>query len=100
MVNINKLMQQAQETQDRIARKMLELQVEVSSGGGAVTVKMNGRKDLLSVSIKRDAVDPDDFEMIEDLVKAAVNEAGRRVDEELSQQLGGMLPPGFSPPIG
>ena len=100
MVNINKLMKQAQEMQDRIAREMADLQIEVSSGGGAVTVKMNGKKDLLGVSIKKEVVDPDDLEMLEDLVKAAVNEAARRIDEELSQQLGGMMPPGFTPPLG
>ena len=99
MVNINKLMKQAQEMQERIAREMADLQVEVASGGGAVTVAMNGKKEVLRVSISKDAVDPDDMEMLEDLVKAAFNEACRRVDEELSQQLGGLMPPGFTPPL-
>lgn len=97
MVNINKLMKQAQEMQEKIAREMAELQIEVSSGGGAITVVMNGKKELLGLSIKKEAVDPGDIEMLEDLVKAAFNEAIRRVDEELSQQLGGMMPPGFAP---
>lgn len=99
MVNINKLMKQAQEMQEKLAREMEELQVEVSSGGGAVTVTMNGKKELISLSIKKDAVDPEDVEMLEDLVKAAFNEALRRVDEELQQNLGGMMPPGFTPPF-
>ena len=99
MVNINKLMKQAQEMQEKIAREMEELQVEVSSGGGMVTMVMNGKKELLSLSIKKEVVDPDDLEMLEDLVKAAFNEALRRVDEELQQNLGGMMPPGFAPPI-
>ena len=99
MVNINKLMKQAQEMQEKIAREMEELQIEVSSGGGAVTVTMNGKKELLSVSIKKEAIDPDDPEMLADLVKAAVNEATRRVDEEMGQQLGGLMPPGFTPPF-
>jgi len=99
MVNINKLMKQAQEMQEKIAREMAELQIEVSSGGGAVTVVMNGKKELVSLAIKKEAVDPGDVEMLEDLVKAAFNEATRRVDEELGQQLGGMMPPGFTPPF-
>ena len=99
MVNINKLMKQAQEMQEKLAREMEELQIEVSSGGGAVTVTMNGKKELISLSIKKDAVDPEDVEMLEDLVKAAFNEALRRVDEELQQNLGGMMPPGFTPPF-
>ena len=99
MVNINKLMKQAQEMQEKIAREMAELQIEVSSGGGAVTVVMNGKKELVNLSIKKEVVDPQDVEMLEDLVKAAFNEATRRVDEELGQQLGGMMPPGFTPPF-
>ena len=99
MVNINKLMKQAQVMQEKITREMAELQIEVSSGGGAVTVVMNGKKELVRLSIKKEAVDPEDVEMLEDLVKAAFNEAIRRVDEELGQQLGGMIPPGFTPPF-
>ena len=99
MVNINKLKKQAQEMQERIAKEMEELEVEATSGGGAVTVVMNGKKQLVGLTIKKEAVDPDDVEMLEDLVKAAFNEAIRRVDEELGQQLGGMMPPGFTPPI-
>ena len=99
MVNINKLMKQAQEMQEKIAREMEELQIEVSSGGGAVTVMMNGKKELLSIVIKKEAIDPEDPEMLADLVKAAVNEATHRVDDEMSQQLGGLMPPGFVPPV-
>jgi DNA-binding YbaB/EbfC family protein len=99
MVNINKLMKQAQEMQEKLAREMEELQIEVSSGGGAVTVTMNGKKELLTVVIKKEAIDPDDPEMLADLVKAAVNEAARRVDDEMGQQLGGLMPPGFAPPF-
>lgn len=99
MVNINKLMKQAQQMQEKLAREMEELQVEVSSGGGVVTVVMNGKKELVRLSIAKEAVDPEDIEMLEDLVKAAFNEATRRVDEEVSQQLGGMMPPGFTPPV-
>jgi DNA-binding YbaB/EbfC family protein len=100
MVNINKLMAQAQALQQKMAEDMEALRVEASSGGGVVSVTMNGKKDLLSLTIKKEAVDPDDLEMLEDLVKAAVNEAARRVDEELQNQLGGMMPPGLGFPRG
>jgi len=99
MVNINKLMKQAQEMQAQMTRRLEEARIEASSGGGAVTVVMNGKKDLISLSISKDAVDPADVEMLEDLVKAAFHEATRRVDEEVSEQFGGMLPPGFTPPF-
>lgn len=99
MVNMNKLMKQAQQMQEKIAREMEELQVEGSSGGGIVTVVMNGKKELVSLSIAKEAVDPNDIEMLEDLVKAAFNQAIRRVDEEMGQQLGGLIPPGFTPAL-
>lgn len=95
MVNINKILKQAQEMQEKVAREMESLEVEGSAGGGAVTVRMNGRKEVLGVSIRPEAVDPSDASMLEDLVKVAVNEAGRIVDEELSGTLGGAMPPGF-----
>ena len=95
MVNINKILKQAQEMQEKVAREMESLEVEGSAGGGAVSVRMNGRKEVLGVSIRPEAVDPSDASMLEDLVKAAVNEAGRIVDEELSGTLGGSMPPGF-----
>ena len=99
MVNINKLMKQAQEMQEKIAREMADLQIEATSGGGAVTVTLNGKKELVELSIKKEAVDPEDVEMLEDLVKAAFNEAARRVDEELGKQLGGLMPPGMPSPF-
>ncbi len=99
MVNFNKLMKQAQEMQERIAREMASMQIEASSGGGAVTVAMNGKKEVQRVSIKKEAVDLEDLEVLEDLVRAAFNEAARRVDQEMADQLGGLMPPGFTPPI-
>ena len=99
MVNINKLMKQAQAMQEQMTRQMEELRVEGSSGGGVVTIVLNGKKELVDLKIAKEAVDPADVEMLEDLVKAAFHEASRRVDEEVSQQLGGMLPPGLTPPF-
>ncbi len=95
MVNIDKLPEQAKQMQEDIARQMEELEVEGSSGGGAVKVRMNGKKEVLAVSIAREAIDPDDLTVLEDLVRAAVNETVHAVDRELAGTLGGSMPPGF-----
>lgn len=89
-MNIQKLMKQAQEMQEKLVREQGSLELEVSVGGGMVTVKMNGLKQLLDVQLDREVVDPEDPAMLADLIQAAVNEAGRKVDEELQQKLGGM----------
>ena len=89
-MNIQKLMKQAQQMQEKLMREQGTLELEVSVGGGMVTVKMNGLKQLLAVQIDREVVDPEDPAMLADLIQAAVNEAGRKVDEELQQKLGGM----------
>jgi len=89
-MNIKQLMKQAQQMQEQMQRQMAELHVEGSAGGGMVKVEMSGSKEVLSVTIEKDAVDPDDVEMLQDLVLAAINEAGRKVDEALQSQLGGM----------
>ena len=98
MVNINKILKQAQKMQEEIARQMQEMDIEGSAGGGAVRIHMNGKKEVLSVAISKDAVDPDDLTVLEDLVKAAANDASKKVDEELSDTMGGGMPPGF--PLG
>ena len=98
MSSIRNLMKQAQEMQDRLQREIGELIVEASVGGGMVTVKMSGHKQLLSVKIDREVLDPEDPSMVEDLVLAAVNEATRRVDEGLKEKVGTMaagMPPLF-----
>lgn len=90
MTNIRQLMKQAQEMQERMQRELAELVVEATVGGGLVTVKMSGHKQLVSVDIDREAVDPDDVPMLQDLILAAVNEAGRRVDEALQAKMGSL----------
>ena len=87
-MNIQKLMRQAQQMQERVQREMGELVVEASAGGGMVTVRMSGHKQLVGVTIDREAIDPDDPAMLADLVLAAVNEAARKVDESLQSKLG------------
>lgn len=99
MKNIEKLFKEAQKAQEELQKQMESLEVEASSGGGMVSVKMNGAKHLLQVKIDPEAIKSGDIEMLEDLVTAAVNEAARRVDEEMSNQIqnlmGGLKLPGF-----
>ena len=85
------MMQQAKQQAEILQKKMEQTVVETSSGGGSVTVKMDGRKQVLSIRIDPEAVKAGDVEMLQDLVIAAVNEAGRKVDETMKSSLGGML---------
>lgn len=89
-MNMKKLMKQAQQMQAQIDARMQELRVEASSGGGAVTVTVDGGKKVHAVRIQPEVVDPEDVEMLEDLILAALNEAFTKVDQQLQEQLGGM----------
>ena len=89
-MNIKQLMKQAQQLQDQMQRQMASLKVEGTSGGGMVKVEMTGNKEIVSVVIDKEAVDPNDVDMLQDLVKAAVNEAVRKVDEEMQSSVGSM----------
>jgi len=100
--NMNKMMKQVQKMQAQMAKLQEELEervVEASSGGEAVTVKVNGKQEVLEIKIKPDVVDPDDVEMLEDLVLAAVNEALRTAQEMVASEMGkitgGMNIPGL-----
>ena len=90
MVNMKKLLQEAQRMQDQLQRDLQELQVSAAAGGGVVTATVDGNKQLLDLKIEPAAVDPEDIEMLQDLVVAAVNEACRRVDEAMKEKLGGI----------
>jgi hypothetical protein len=74
---------------------MERLEVEASAGGGMVTARMNGKKRLLSLAVQPKAADPNDVEMLQDLVLAAVNEAARKVDEALEARMGNLGLPGL-----
>ncbi len=103
MLDFKQIQKMQHELQERMAKMQAELAhktVEASSGGGVVTVKFNGNQELLSIKISPEAVDPDDIEMLEDLVLAAVN-AGIARSKELSQEnlsrlTGGIKIPGLS----
>jgi len=89
------MMQQAKQMQEKMQQQMAELRVEATAGGGMVTVAMSGTKQLLSLHIDPEVVSKDDVEMLQDLIVAAVNDAQRKVDEEMQRKMGGMLPPGM-----
>jgi DNA-binding YbaB/EbfC family protein len=93
--DLNEMMKQAKDMQDRLQREMNDIRVEASSGGGVVTVAMAGSKEVLDVKIDPEAVKDGDVEMLQDMIVAAVNEASRKVDEKLKGRLGSMLPPGM-----
>ena len=97
-MNIKQLMKQAQQMQEQMQRNMASIEVEGTSGGGMVKATMSGNKEVLAIVIDKEAVDPNDVEMLQDLVKAAVNEAVRKVDEAMQNQLGSMMPPGMKMP--
>lgn len=85
-----KLMKQLQQAQEKIQAEIAALVVEASSGGGVVKVEMDGQKQLRSLKIDPEVVSKDDVDMLQDLILAAVNEAGRKVDEEIQQKVGGL----------
>ena len=85
------MMKQAQEMQERLKKQMTELRVEATAGGGMVTVTVNGTKQLQSITIDPEVVSKEDVEMLQDLIVAAINDAGRKVDEQLSQSMGGLM---------
>lgn len=91
MGNMNNMMKQAQKMQKEMMRIQEEIEqrtVEASAGGGAVTVIVSGKKDIKSIVIKPEVVDPDDVEMLQDLIMAAVNEAIRQADEMVAKEMG------------
>jgi DNA-binding YbaB/EbfC family protein len=90
-MNIQELMSQAKKQYEVLQKKLLETVVEGSSGGGSVTVKMDGRKQVLGIKIDPEVVKDGDLEMLQDLITAAVNGAGHKVDDAMQSTMGGML---------
>jgi len=89
--NLQDLVSQAKRQYETLQKKMEETVVEGSSGGGTVTVKMDGRKQVLGIRIDPEAVKAGDIEMLQDLITAAINGAGHKVDEAMQSTMGGML---------
>ena len=90
-MNIQNMMKQAQEMQLRMQKQMADMRVDASSGGGMVTVTINGAKQLQSIKIDPEVVSKEDIEMLQDLIVAAINDAQRKVDDELGKQMSGMM---------
>ena len=91
--NMKNLMKQAQKMQQKMQENQRALEekiFEASAGGGAVTVKMSGKREITALEISPDAVDPDDVETLQDLITAAFNEVMKKIDEESAQQLGSL----------
>ena len=97
-MNIQQMMKQAQQMQERLQKQMAELKVEGNAGGGMVTVVVNGAKQIQSLKIDPEVVSKDDVEMLQDLIVAAINDAQRKVDDEMQRGMTGMLPPGMKMP--
>ena len=90
-MNIAAMMQQAKQMQEQMQKRMAETRVEATSGGGMVSVVVSGTKQVLSIKIDPDVVSKDEVEMLQDLIVAALNDANRRVDEQLGNSMKGML---------
>ena len=97
-MNIQEMMKQAQQMQERLQKEMTGLRVEGNAGGGMVTVIVNGGKQVESITIDPEVVSKEDVRMLQDLILAALNDAHRKADEAMAQRMGGMLPPGMKLP--
>ena len=99
-MNVEKMMRDLQRMQSKLQDEIETLEVEATSGGGAVTVRMNGKKNVLGLTLSADAITPDDPVMLQDLIVAAINQAGRKVDAEIERKTqglaGGLKIPGRS----
>jgi nucleoid-associated protein EbfC len=97
---VQQMLKQVQQFQEQLQKQLDDLVVESSTGGGMVTVKMNGQKHLVSVHIDPEVYKSGDIEMLQDLLLAAVNESARKVDEQVASQMGslagGLNLPGLS----
>ena len=90
-MNIEQMMKQAQQMQERLQQELAETEVEATAGGGMVTVVMNGQKQMKRIAIDPEVVSKDDVEMLQDLIMAAINDAQRKVDEAVAGKMGGLM---------
>ena len=90
-MDIQSMMKQAQEMQERLQRQMADTHVEATAGGGMVTVVMNGNKQVERLTLDPDVVSKEDVEMLQDLILAALADAHRKAEDAMKQQVGGML---------
>jgi hypothetical protein len=90
-MNVQQMMKQAQQMQERLQKQMADLRVEATSGGGMVTVIVNGNKQVQRLTIDPEVVSKEDVEMLQDLIVAAINDATRKADEEIGRHVGGLM---------
>lgn len=90
-MNIQQMMKQAQQMQERLQQELAATEVEATAGGGMVTVVMSGQKQVKRLAIDPEVVNADDVEMLQDLIVAAINDAQRKVDETVAGKMGGMM---------
>ena len=90
-MNIQNMMKQAQQMQERMQQQMEEMRIEATAGGGMVSVVINGSKQVQSLKIDPEAVSKEDVEMLQDLILAALNDAYRKADEAMAKQMQGMM---------
>jgi len=90
IMDLQKMLKTAKDMQERLEKEMAEMRAEGTSGGGMVTVVLDGRKRLLSLRLEPEVVDRNEIDMLQDLVVAAFNDAAAKVDEALGQKLGGL----------
>ncbi len=88
--NPQKLLKQVQQMQERVQKEIAALEIEATAGGGMVKVMMDGSKNVKSLTIDPEVVSKDDVEMLQDLILAAINEAGRKVDAAIQEKVGGL----------
>jgi hypothetical protein len=88
--NLQKMLKQAKEMQEKIKKELEEMRVEGTSGGGMVEIVMDGNKNIISIKIDPEVVNKDDVEMLQDLISAAFNDASGQVDENLKEKMGAM----------
>ncbi len=88
--NLQKMLKNAKEMQEKMQKEMQAMRVEGSSGGGMILLTMDGTKNIISLKIDPEVVNKDDVEMLQDLIIAAFNDANTKVEEEISQKLGGL----------
>jgi nucleoid-associated protein EbfC len=100
MPNMNQIMRMAQDMSKKMEDRMDAIEVEGNAGGGMVKVTMNGHKNMTGCEIAAEVVDPEEIDMLQDLVVAAVNDALHKVDDQLKDSMGGIpgMPAGFSIP--
>jgi nucleoid-associated protein EbfC len=89
---MQQMMKQAQQMQERLQKQLAEARIEGNAGGGMVMVVINGAKQVQSIKIDPEVVSRDEVEMLQDLIVAALNDANRKADEEMQHKVGGMLP--------